>query len=112
MCGNFNLVYVPRRLDEQLHGRHRHDEVVAMAKRLAEVVLNTHRRSDGGFSFHPEHCLEMHNSVAVADAAQVSDMLGTCLAIDMLGQVDGLLTGSSWISPYDRWRVERAMSAL
>jgi len=109
MCGNFNLVYVPRRLDEQLDGRHRHDEVLAMAKRLADVVLAAHRKSDGGFSFHPEHCLEMHNSVVVADATPVSDMLGTCLAIDMLGQVDSMLTDSAWISPYDRWRVEKAM---
>ncbi len=81
MCLNWDAAYVLNHVCRQLNWSYRHDEVCELLDRLVDFLWQSHRRHDGGFSFHRDSCLQIHNQVRIAPCALESDTHGTQMAL-------------------------------
>ena len=77
-----------RVLNNQLEGNYRFQDIQDTGNRMADFLLKVHRKSDGGSSFNPNHCLPVHNSVRISDKKPESDSLGIIMAIQCLEYTD------------------------
>lgn len=89
MCINWDALWVLRELDRQLHGNHRHDDIVRAGNRAARLLLSVYRKPDGAFSFHARHCVTNHHSLRLcAEPRPISDMMGTFMVLHCLEYAD------------------------
>ena len=88
MCINWDAMEVLRILDKQLEGTYRRDDIVQAGNLLAQCLLQKYRKSDGGFAFHKNYCLTMHNSIRISAPYPESDMLGTYMCWISLSYAD------------------------
>jgi hypothetical protein len=84
LCIHWDALLVVKRLNEQLEGAHRFDAVTAAGLRASEFLCDVHLRDDGGFSFHSDHCIAVHNSVRVSEPLLESDVIGTSMSLRCL----------------------------
>jgi len=84
LCIHWDALVTLLRLNEQLEGAHRFDDIAAAGMRTAAFLCRVHRREDGAFSFHSDHCIEVHNSVRVSEALPESDTVGTSMSLRCL----------------------------
>ncbi|MCG3147365.1 MAG: hypothetical protein PCFJNLEI_00804 [Verrucomicrobiae bacterium] len=88
MCINFDALWVLYRLDRQLGGAYRHADIVAAGNRLAELLMQTYRKADGGFAFTGTTCWTVHHSIRISEAYPEGDVVGTNMALDCLIYAD------------------------
>ena len=69
-------------------GSYRLKDIQDAGNRIAEFLLKVHRKSDGGFSFYPDHCLQVHNSVRISDKKPESDSLGILMGVQCMEYAD------------------------
>lgn len=94
MCMVWDSLWVLRYLDLQLEGGHRHSDIVQAGDRTARFLMQTHRKADGGFSFHRDRCQTNHHSIRLCGKPHpISDMLGTMMALKCLIYVDEWFAG-------------------
>jgi hypothetical protein len=84
LCIHWDALLVVKRLNQQLDGGHRFDAVTATGLRAAEFLCRVHHRDDGGFSFHSDHCIAVHNSLRVSEPILESDVIGTSMSLQCL----------------------------
>ncbi|MFW6414191.1 MAG: hypothetical protein ACOCZS_02710 [Verrucomicrobiota bacterium] len=84
MCLNWDAAYVLNSICSELNWEYRHEEVLQLLRQLSRFLLTVHRKSDGGFSFYRDTCLEQHNFIRVSDPLPESDMIGTAMAVATL----------------------------
>ena len=84
LCIHWDALLVLVRLNEQLDGAHRFDDIAAAGARAAGFLCRVHRRRDGGFSFHSDQCIQVHNSVRVSEPLPESDTVGTSMSLRCL----------------------------
>ncbi|NJK95432.1 MAG: hypothetical protein HC905_11430 [Bacteroidales bacterium] len=88
MTINWDAIWVLRELDIMLKGSYRHSDIVQAGNRLADFLMNVHRKPDGGFSFHPTHCMMEHNSIKTSEKYVESDTQGTSMSLRCLSYAD------------------------
>ena len=88
MTINWDSVKVLKDLNEQLSGSYRFKDIRETGNRMADFLLKTHRKKDGGFSFYPHQCQSVHNSVQVSEKGNVGDMQGTKFCLYCLSYAD------------------------
>lgn len=88
MTINWDAIWVLRVLDIMLKGSYRHNEIKTSGNRLAEYLMKVHRKPDGAFSFHKDHCLTAHNSIKTSEKYRESDTLGTGMCLNCLSYAD------------------------
>jgi hypothetical protein len=93
MCMNWDAVFIMRYLTGDLTRTHCKDAIRHASARLTDRLLTDYRKPDGAFSFLPDSCLPVHNSIRVSDPHLESDVLGTtmcleCVAINNAWQAD------------------------
>ncbi len=89
MCINYDAAWVLHKLDIQLGGIHRHDDIAAAGRALAEMLLREYRKSDGAFAFHGDRCQRNHHSIRLSDESYpIGDMLGTSMSLNCLTCAD------------------------
>jgi hypothetical protein len=84
LCIHWDAAWVLKNLNAQLAGGYRSDDLRACGRRLADFLLRTHRKPDGGFSFYATHCVPAHNSIVVSKALPESDIMGTLMSCECL----------------------------
>ena len=103
LCIHWDALLALLRLNEQLGGGHRFDEIAAAGMRTAEFLCRVHRRDDGGFSFHSDHCIEVHNSVRVSDPLPESDTIGTSMSLRCLRYAAVWADGQVFVPLPKKW---------
>ena len=88
MTINWDSMKVLKDLNEQLSGSYRFKDIRETGNRMADFLLKTHRKKDGGFSFYPHECQSVHNSVQVSEKGNVGDMQGTKFCLYCLSYAD------------------------
>ncbi len=84
-CADFNATRLLCRLCRQEDG-YRRDDITNVIGRSILDRLEQRRCPDGGFSFHPDHCLTDVNGYAVCDPLPEGDMFGTGQQITILSE--------------------------
>jgi hypothetical protein len=90
MTINWDAIWVLRELNILLKGSYRLNDIKSSGNHLAEFLLKVHRKPDGAFSFHPEHCMLEHNSIRTSDKHYESDTQGTSMSLRCLIYADEL----------------------
>ena len=103
MCQNWDAIYVLNQVCRQSGWAYRHQEVCGLVETVREFLLSTHRKQDGGFSFHPDVCQQEHNAVRVAPAASESDVQGTLMTLCCLNIADSLRAGRAHRTFTEPW---------
>ncbi len=85
---NWDSMWDIRVLNNQLKGSYRMKDIQDAGNRQAEYLLKVHRKPDGGFSFYPDYCLPVHNSVRISDKKPESDSLGIIMAVQCMEYAD------------------------
>lgn len=76
-------------LDLQLDGGHRHDAITAAGWETADFLMKVHRKPDGAFSFHRDHCQTVHHSIRLShEPYPIGDLLGTTVSLNCLAYTD------------------------
>ena len=88
MCINWDSLWVIDRLDVQLEGTYRPDDITAAGNGMAKRLLAHYGKPDGGFAFNGDHCLTAHNSIRTSDPLPEGDMLGTTMSMRCLSYAD------------------------
>ena len=88
MTINWDSMWDLRVLSNAVEGTYRLKDIAEAGNRQAEFLLKRHRKKDGGFSFYPDRCLTIHNSIRISDKHVVSDSLGTSMCILCLMYAD------------------------
>lgn len=89
MCMVWDSLWVLRVLDHQLHGGHRHDTITAAGRKTADFLMKVHRKPDGAFSFHRDHCQTVHHSIRLShEPYPIGDLLGTTMSLNCLAYTD------------------------
>ncbi len=88
MTINWDSLWDIKVLNNQLEGSYRMKDIQDAGNRIAEFLLKVHRKSDGGFSFYPDHCLQVHNSVRISDKKPESDSLGILMGVQCMEYAD------------------------
>jgi hypothetical protein len=106
MCIHWDAMWVLKNLNEQLEGRHRHEDISNAGSRLSDFLCRSHRKKDGGFSFFKDHCLAVHDSIRVSDPLPESDMVGSFMAFECLRYTEKWTGGDYRVySPVElKWR--------
>jgi hypothetical protein len=88
MTINWDSLWDIKVLNNQLEGSYRMKDIQDAGNRMAEFLLKVHHKSDGGFSFYPDHCLPVHNSVRISDKKPESDSLGILMGVQCMEYAD------------------------
>ena len=88
MCHIWDAVYVLNVVGKQLAWSYQHQQASDAAKRIANFLLNEHRKPDGGFSYHPHISLEHQNFIRATPPVAQSDMQGTLMSLACLNIID------------------------
>ena len=102
LCIHWDAVWTLKTLNQHLGGHYRFPDIARAGYRLAEYLLELHRKADGGFSFLRESCWPAHGSILVSDPYPESDMVGTFMAFECLRYAAAWQTGEiEVISPVE-----------
>ena len=101
MCMNWDAVWTLRLLTRDLREAARPDAVRAAARRISDYLLAHHLKPDGAFSFTPDRCLTVHNSIRVSDPWPESDTVGTPMALEVVRMNDAWQEGVPSQSVHD-----------
>ncbi len=88
MTINWDAMKVLKDLNHQLNYAYRFEDVREAGNRMADFLIKTHKKADGGFSFYPHVCQSDHNSVQVSGKGAVGDMQGTRFSLYCLYYAD------------------------
>ena len=83
-CIHWDSMWTLKVLNQQLKGEYRLIDIAAAGEKLSHYILVNHRKSDGGFSFYKDHCLNVYTGIKVADPVPESDLQGTFMACECL----------------------------
>lgn len=98
LCLHWDAVWALKVLEEQIAGSYRLNDVADTGEALSQMLQKYYRKSDGGFSFFENHCLDLHNSIRVSPELPISDMLGTWMCIECIRYAEGWKQGQ-WEIP-------------
>lgn len=89
MTMNWDALWVLYYYNQQMANSYRFEDIRQAGNRLAEVLLNDYRKSDGGFAFHADHCLMKHCSIILCEKPEpISDVVGTWMALQCFRYAD------------------------
>ena len=77
MTINWDSMKVLKDLNKQVNYGYRFADIREAGNRMAGFLLKNHKKKDGGFSYFPNECQSVHNSVRVSEKGAVGDMEGT-----------------------------------
>ena len=88
MTIHWDSLKVLKDLNQQMDYGYRFKEIKEAGNKSAEFLIKVHKKEDGGFSYFPQECTAVHNSVQLSKKGAVGDMEGTKFCLRCFSYAD------------------------